>query len=36
MRYGHQQKSEIERWSVEEVFRYYDQIHKLVTAENKP
>lgn len=36
MRYAHQQKSEIESWKVDEIFTYYDEIHRLVEAENKP
>ena len=34
MRYGHQQKSEIEAWPIEDVFEFYDEIHELVKAEN--
>ena len=35
MRYGNQQKSELEKWPVEEVVEFYRQVCKLVNAESK-
>ena len=35
MRYGHQQKSEIDKWSVDEVLRYYERVYDLVKAESE-
>lgn len=35
MRHGGQQKSEIESWPVEDVWRYHDLIWKFVEAEFK-